>query len=151
MVVDLNADYFVTVTRILGMLALLVVLVRQWWLARDGGVDAVRRAAIALLALAVLSPAMLPWYLTWSLAIAACLPWQRPQLAIMVVVGAFMAAPYSPDGETLLYNWPFQACAIALSLFAGWSLLRPEPATPIPPPDLANPAELPELAPQPHP
>ena len=72
LVVDVPKDYFTTATRLIGMLTLAAVLVRQWWLARDGGPDAVRRAAIALFAVAILSPTTLPWYLTWGMALAAC-------------------------------------------------------------------------------
>ena len=50
---------------------LLVIAVRQWWAARDGGPDAVRRAGIVLLAVAVLSPATLPWYVSWGMALLA--------------------------------------------------------------------------------
>ncbi|HEV2780244.1 MAG TPA: polyprenol phosphomannose-dependent alpha 1,6 mannosyltransferase MptB [Actinophytocola sp.] len=126
-VADVSRYDFVAVTRLLGMAALAAILVRQWWLARDGGPDAVRRAAIALLAVAVLSPSTLPWYLTWSLVLAAGLAWRRGHLAIMVAVAAFLVVPYSPDGETLLYVWPFMAVAIALSVLAGVSLVRPDP------------------------
>jgi alpha-1,6-mannosyltransferase len=125
--VDLNKDYFVTVTRILGMLLLVFVVFRQWWLARDGGPDAVRRAGIALFAVAILSPTTLPWYLTWGLVLTAGLPWQRRHLAVIAGIAAFMVVTYSPDGETMLYNWPFMALAIALSIVAAVSVLRPDP------------------------
>jgi alpha-1,6-mannosyltransferase len=70
---------------------------------------------------------MLPWYLTWSLCLAAALPWRPRQLAIMVGVSAFMVAPYSPDGETMLYVWPLMFAAAALSVLAAVSLVRPDP------------------------
>jgi alpha-1,6-mannosyltransferase len=126
-VVDLNQGIFVTVARILGMIILLAIVARQWWLARDGGPDAVRRAAIALLAVAVLSPGTLPWYLTWAMVLAAGFAWQRGHLAVVVAVSAFLVVTYSPAGEMLLYNWWFMVLAIAASVFAGFSLLRPEP------------------------
>ncbi|MFL6119099.1 polyprenol phosphomannose-dependent alpha 1,6 mannosyltransferase MptB [Actinophytocola sp.] len=122
--VDSSRDPFVTVTRILGEVVLAVLLVRQWWLARDGGTDAVRRAAVALFLVAVLSPTMLPWYLTWGLAIGAALPWRPRRLAVAAGVSVFMVAPYSPSGEQLLYEWPLMFVAIALSAFAGYALVR---------------------------
>ena len=124
---DLSRDPFVTVTRALGGLLLLYVLVRQWWLARDGGVVAVRRAAVALFAVAVLSPTMLPWYLTWGLCLAAAWEWKPRQLAVAVGVSAFMVAPYSPDGEQLLYVWALMIVAVVLSVLAAVSLVRPDP------------------------
>jgi alpha-1,6-mannosyltransferase len=123
----LPRDPFVTVTRALGTVLLVYVLVRQWWLARDGGVDAVRRAAVALFAVAVLSPTMLPWYLTWGLCLAAAWAWKPRQLAVAVGISAFMVAPYSPDGEQLLYVWGLMIAAVALSALAAVSLVRPDP------------------------
>ena len=122
--VDSSRDPFVTVTRIIGQVVLVVLLARQWWLARDGGTDAVRRAAIALFLLAVLSPTLLPWYLTWGLAIGAALPWQPRWLAVAAGVSVFMVAPYSPSGEQLLYEWPLMFLAVALSALAGYALVR---------------------------
>lgn len=124
--VDSSRDPFVTVTRIIGQVALVVLVVRQWWLARDGGTDAVRRAAIALFLVAVLSPTMLPWYLTWGLAIGAALPWRPRWLAVAVGVSVFMVAPYSAAGEQLLYEWPLMFLAVALSALAGYALVRPK-------------------------
>jgi alpha-1,6-mannosyltransferase len=124
-VADVPRDPFVTVTRILGTAVLVVLLARQWWLARDGGTDAVRRAAIALFLVAVLSPTMLPWYLTWGLAIGAALPWRPRPLAVAAGVSVFMVAPYSAAGEQLLYEWPLMIAAIALSAWAGYALVRP--------------------------
>jgi alpha-1,6-mannosyltransferase len=122
--VDSSRDPFVTVTRIIGEVVLVVLLARQWWLARDGGTDAVRRAAIALFLVAVLSPTMLPWYLTWGLAIGAALPWRSWWLAVAAGVSVFMVAPYSASGEQLLYEWPLMFLAIALSALAGYTLVR---------------------------
>lgn len=126
-VVEVPKGPFITVTRIIGMAILVVYAVWQWWQARAGGPDAVRRAALVLFAVAVLSATMLPWYLTWSLCLAAALPWRPRQLAIMVGVSAFMVAPYSPDGETMLYVWPLMFAAAALSVLAAVSLVRPDP------------------------
>ena len=53
---DLPKQPFINVARIIGGIVLLVIAVRQWWAARDGGPDAIRRAGIVLLAVAVLSP-----------------------------------------------------------------------------------------------
>jgi len=122
-----SRDPFVTVTRALGTALLVYVVVRQWWLARDGGQDAVRRAALALFAVAVLSPTMLPWYLTWGLCLAAALAWKPRQLAVAVGVSVFMVAPYSPAGEQLTDVWILMLPAILLSVLAAVSLVRPDP------------------------
>jgi alpha-1,6-mannosyltransferase len=125
--VNLKEVWFVSVTRAIGGLVLLVILFRQWWDAREGGPEAVRRAAIALFAVAMLSPATLPWYLTWGFVLAASLPWERHRLAVVVGFCVFLVLTYGPDGETMLYNWPFMAAAIGLSVLAGASLLKADP------------------------
>jgi alpha-1,6-mannosyltransferase len=125
--VELPKVWFVTVLRIVGGVLIVWILVRQWWLARDGGPDAVRRAAIALFAFAVLSPATLPWYLVWGFVLAAALRWERRQLAVLVVFAVFLVLTYTPAGDDLLYNWFFMLLAAGVSILAGLSLLRRDP------------------------
>jgi len=127
LVFDTPKVYFVNALRIIGGVLMLVILVKQWWRARDGGPDAVKRAAIALLVVAVLSPATLPWYLTWGFTLAAALPWKRRQLAVQVTLAVFLVLTYTPAGDDLLYNWLFIALAAGVSVLAGVSLLRPDP------------------------
>lgn len=125
--VDVNKSWVVNIVRALGGAMLLAFLVRQWWLARGGGPDAVRRAGIALLAVAILSPATLPWYLTWGFVIVAAAAWQRRHLAFLVAVAVFLVLTYSPAGEDQLYNVPYLIGAIAVCVLAGVSLVRPDP------------------------
>jgi len=125
--VDLPKVWVVNALRVVGGVLMVWILVRQWWLARDGGPDAVRRAAIALFAFAVLSPATLPWYLVWGFVLAAALRWERRQLAVLVTFAVFLVLTYSPAGDDLLYNWLFIALAAGVSILAGLSLLRRDP------------------------
>jgi alpha-1,6-mannosyltransferase len=124
---DLPKVWFVTIMRIVGGIFMVWILVRQWWLARDGGPDAIRRAAIALFAFAILSPATLPWYLVWGFVIAAALRWERRQLAVLVTFAVFLVLTYTPAGDDLLYDWLFMALAAGVSILAGLSLLRRDP------------------------
>jgi alpha-1,6-mannosyltransferase len=125
--VDLPKMWFVTILRVAGAVLLVWVLVRQWWFARDGGPDAVRRAAIALFAFAILSPATLPWYLVWGFVLAAALRWERRQLAVLVTFAVFLVLTYTPAGDDLLYDWLFMLLAAGVSVLAGLSLLRRDP------------------------
>lgn len=125
--VELPKVWFVTVLRIVGGVLIVWILVRQWWLARDGGPDAIRRAAIALFAFAVLSPATLPWYLVWGFVLAAALRWERRQLAVLVIFAVFLVLTYTPAGDDLLYNWFFMLLAAGVSILAGLSLVRRDP------------------------
>ncbi|RZS43693.1 alpha-1,6-mannosyltransferase [Herbihabitans rhizosphaerae] len=126
-VVDVDKTPFIVVTRIIGALLFFYIAIRQWWAARHGGVEAVRRMTLVLFAIAVLSPATLPWYLTWGLVIAAAMPWQPRQLVYVVTGSVFLVLVYSPAGEDLLYNWPFIISAIGVSLLAGQSLRKADP------------------------
>ncbi|MGH3758805.1 polyprenol phosphomannose-dependent alpha 1,6 mannosyltransferase MptB [Actinophytocola sp.] len=125
--IQVPADWVITVTRLIGQTVLLVLLIRMWWRARDGGPGAVRLAAFGLLAVSVLSPTLLPWYLSWGLVLAAGLPWKPRQLAVFVAISVFMVAPYSADGEQLLYVWGWVFLAVAASVLAAVSLVRPDP------------------------
>lgn len=144
-VVDGNKSWFVNIARGIGGLLFLVIAARQWWRARAGGTDAIRRMALVLFAVAVLGPATLPWYLTWSFVIAAAMPWSREHLKILVGVCVFLVLTYSPAGEDLLYNWPFMALALAASVLAGISLTRNDPLGLFAgPEELSTPATNPE-------
>ncbi|MCE6995189.1 polyprenol phosphomannose-dependent alpha 1,6 mannosyltransferase MptB [Saccharothrix sp. S26] len=92
--------------RAAGVYVLAIVLLRQWWLARAGGVDAVRRAAIALLAASALAPSVLPWYFTWALALAAAFAWQDRWLAVAAGFSVWMVLVTLPDG-TIVARWHY--------------------------------------------
>ena len=118
---------FVMVCRLLGSGVFLTVLARQWWLARDGGPPAVRRAALMLLWAALLAPATLPWYLTWALVLGAALPWPRRSLAWAVAGSTWLVLCSYPTGEQALTSWPYQLGLVAVSLVAATALLRRDP------------------------
>jgi alpha-1,6-mannosyltransferase len=125
--VDVNVMVPITVMRIIGGLVLAVIAVRQWWSAREGGTDAVRRAAIVLFFLAVLSPAMLPWYLTWSLVLAAAMPWRRPALVASVAATVWLVLVAYPDGEAAMYDPIYLLGLAGVSALAAYSLVHPDP------------------------
>ncbi len=125
--VDVPGAAFIETGRALGMLALAGVLVHQWWQAREGGTEAVRRAAIALCAAALLGPTVLPWYLSWSMALACALPWSKRALTMLVGGQVVLILAYYPDGEQAMFNWPYMAGVVALALLAAASLLRFDP------------------------
>lgn len=125
--VDVGAGVFINVCRFLGAVVLVALLAWQWWQARDGGTGAVRRAALMLFVGALLSPTTLPWYLTWSLPLAAAMPWTRRNLSYFVGGSVVLVLGYYPDGETALYNWPFMAVAVAAAILAASSLRRFDP------------------------
>ncbi|WP_246632516.1 polyprenol phosphomannose-dependent alpha 1,6 mannosyltransferase MptB [Pseudonocardia nigra] len=126
-VADVPKQPFINVTRVIGAAVLLWIAVREWWAARDGGPDAVRRAGVILFAVALLSPAMLPWYVSWGMALLAAAAWTARGMAWAVFFSLMLVVAYYPNGEDALYNWPFIAgCALVWAL-AAVSLLRPDP------------------------
>lgn len=124
---NVSKEPFIMVTRAIGAVLLVYIFVRQWWAAREGGPDAIRRMAIVLLCIALLSPATLPWYLTWGFVIAAALPWQVNRLPFVVGLSVFLVLTYSPAGEDQLYNYPFMAAAIVVSILAAKALTTIDP------------------------
>ena len=124
---DLPKQPFVNVARVIGGAALLWIAVRQWWAARDGGPDAIRRAGIVLLAVAVLSPATLPWYVSWGMALLAAAPWSPKALSWLVFFSLWLVIVYYPNGEDALYNWPYLAACAGLAALAAVSLRRVDP------------------------
>jgi alpha-1,6-mannosyltransferase len=118
---------FINVARVIGIIVLLWIAGRQWWAARDGGPDAVHRAGIVLLAVAVLSPATLPWYVSWGMALLAMVAWSPRGLAWVVFASVMLVVVYYPNGEDALYNWPYLAGCALVAALAAVSLLRPDP------------------------
>jgi len=115
---------FIMVCRLLGSAVFVAIFARQWWLARDGAAVAVGRAALVLLWAALLAPATLPWYLTWSLVLGAVLPWPRRSLAWAVAASAWLVLCTYPTGQSAFNNWPYQLGVVAVSLVAGAAFLR---------------------------
>jgi alpha-1,6-mannosyltransferase len=126
-VVPVPKQPFINVARILGGALLLWIAVKLWWASREGGPDAIRRAGLVLLAVAVLSPAMLPWYVSWGMALVAAAPWTRPKLVFAVFLSLMLVIVYYPSGEDALYNFPYLFGCGLLALLAAISLVYPDP------------------------
>jgi alpha-1,6-mannosyltransferase len=127
LLVNVTKQPFINVTRVLGGILLVYIAVRQWWAARDGGPDAVRRAGVVLLATAVLSPAMLPWYVSWGMALVAATAWSVHRMQITVFLSVMLTISYYTHGEDALYNVPYLAGWALVAALAAVSLVRPDP------------------------
>jgi alpha-1,6-mannosyltransferase len=97
MTIDLIGPDAVPVTRILGIVALGVVLVILWWRARRG--DALLYAGLALAATVVLAPVFHPWYAMWPLAALAVTV--RRETLWLVVPCLIASVLCLPDGYNL--------------------------------------------------
>ncbi|MPZ64908.1 MAG: hypothetical protein GEU83_05150 [Pseudonocardiaceae bacterium] len=125
--VDVDRGPFIAVFRLLGLALLATIMLRQWWLSRDGGTDVVRRTAIVLLSVALLSPPTLPWYLTWALVLGAGLAWTNRGLAYVVAASTWMVLASYPTGEAALYSPIYLAGTVLASALAATALWRPDP------------------------
>ncbi|MGH3941359.1 MAG: polyprenol phosphomannose-dependent alpha 1,6 mannosyltransferase MptB [Pseudonocardiaceae bacterium] len=133
---DVDSQPFIEAFRLLGSGVFLVILAWQWWLAREGGVDAVRRAVIVLLCAALLAPATLPWYYAWGLVLGAAFAWRARPLAAVVGACTWLVLCTYPTGDSALESLPYMIGTLMVALLAAASLLRHDPlrVRPIPTP-----------------
>ncbi len=118
---------FINIFRVIGALVLLTIAVREWWASRDGEPETVLRCGLVLFLVAILSPATLPWYVSWGAVLLAMGPWTLRGLRYLVVVSLMLVVVYYPNGEDALYNWGYLAVCLALAVLAAVSLGRPDP------------------------
>jgi alpha-1,6-mannosyltransferase len=123
-----DQQQFLSVTRSVGWLVLIALVARQWWLARGGDPETtIRRAAVALLVVALFSPATLPWYFSWTLVVAAGLAWSGRALVVGAFFSVWIVLMTFPDGTTALYDWGYLASAMVAAALAAVSLVRKDP------------------------
>jgi alpha-1,6-mannosyltransferase len=113
--------------RFVAVVSLLVIVGVQWWRARGGGVDAARRAGVTLLAVAVLAPPTLPWYLTWGLVIFGATPWRRSWMAFSAGLAVLILLVYFPTGEGAMGNLWHMIWVILAAILAGVSMIKEDP------------------------
>ncbi|HEX8870756.1 MAG TPA: polyprenol phosphomannose-dependent alpha 1,6 mannosyltransferase MptB, partial [Lentzea sp.] len=114
-----DGGIFIGVARTLGSVVLVWVAWTQWWAARDGDVrDAIRRGAVTMLAVALLSPATLPWYFSWPLVLAAGFAWTTRAVVTVTLASVFLLLVTFPNGDTGLYFWSYLSFALGVSALA---------------------------------
>jgi alpha-1,6-mannosyltransferase len=106
----------VPVTRIIGIVALALVLVVLWWRARTR--DPLLYTGYALAATVLLSPVFHPWYAVWALPVLAVT--LERNLRWLVVPCAVAAALCLPDGYNLALATKAQG-AVAMTIFVIYS------------------------------
>jgi alpha-1,6-mannosyltransferase len=124
---DLPEQPFTTMTRDVGLLVLAIIAVRQWWKARTGGAEAVRRMGLVLVAVAVIAPPTLPWYLTWGLCILCAARWTDRWMAFAAGLSVLVLLVYYPDGESAMDSLWHMLWVTALAVLAGVSMFRLDP------------------------
>ncbi len=115
------------VTRMLCAVALVVILVWAWWRFRRTERDAVLGIVVALTAVTLLSPAALPWYYSWPLAVAAAFAMSDRTLMILVALSTWLMLVFNPDGSIGMYNIAHVALAMVAAVIAARSLTTRDP------------------------
>ncbi|MGA9869849.1 MAG: alpha-(1-_6)-mannopyranosyltransferase A [Rhodococcus sp. (in: high G+C Gram-positive bacteria)] len=126
-ILDLRLGPVLEVTRMLSAVVLAVVIVGTWWLYRKTERDAVKGIVIALVAIVVLSPAALPWYYSWPLALAAGFALSTKTLMILVGLSTWLMLVFRPDGSIGLYTVAHVALATFAAVVAALSITRVDP------------------------
>jgi alpha-1,6-mannosyltransferase len=151
-----DGDTFMSVARLLGWLVLIALAGRQWWLARAGQpTETIRRAALAMLIVALFSPATLPWYFSWALILSATLAWSGRGMVLGVFGSVWITLITYPTGTSALYDWAVLPVLVIIAGITAISLLRPDPLhlsarrRPEPEPAVAQVAMIPRQASQP--
>ena len=115
------------VTRTICAVALLVVLVWAWWRFRRTEKEAVLGILVAFVAIVILSPAALPWYYSWPLALGAGFALSTGTLMLLVGVSTWLMLVFVPDGSIGLYSFPHVALATFAAIVAALSLRTVDP------------------------
>ena len=66
----------------------------------------------------LLSPAALPWYYSWPLAVAAGFALSTAALMILVGLSTWLMLVFQPDGSIGMYNFPHVALATLAAVVA---------------------------------
>jgi alpha-1,6-mannosyltransferase len=107
--------------------ALVAVLVWTWWRFRHSEREAVLGILIAFVAIVILSPAALPWYYSWPLALAAGFALSTTTLMVLVGLCTWLMLVFQPDGSIGLYNFWHVAAATFAAVVAAMSLRKVDP------------------------
>ncbi|MFB8280695.1 alpha-(1-_6)-mannopyranosyltransferase A [Nocardia colli] len=116
-----------TVTRAMCALALVAVLVWAWWRFRHSEREAVFGILIAFVGIVILSPAALPWYYSWPLALAAGFALSTTTLMVLVGLCTWLMLVFQPDGSIGLYSFWHVALATFAAVVAAMSLRKVDP------------------------
>ncbi|WP_416277055.1 alpha-(1-_6)-mannopyranosyltransferase A [Nocardia sp. alder85J] len=126
-VTPLRLDNVLVYTRMLCMLALVVTLAWAWWRFKNSEREAVLGILIAFVGIVILSPAALPWYYSWPLALAAGFALSAPTLMLLVGLCTWLMLVFEPGGPNGLYNFWHVAAATFVAVLAAFSLRTVDP------------------------
>ncbi|MGC0364489.1 alpha-1,6-mannosyltransferase [Rhodococcus sp. 27YEA15] len=106
---------------------LIAIILYVWWRFRKTERDAVMGIVIVMVAIVLLSPAALPWYYSWPLAVAAGFASSPTMLAVLTGLSTWLMLVFQPDGSIGLYTFPHVALAVFAAVVAAMSLRTEDP------------------------
>ncbi|MEN0137095.1 MAG: alpha-(1-_6)-mannopyranosyltransferase A [Rhodococcus sp. (in: high G+C Gram-positive bacteria)] len=124
---DLRLGEVLAVTRPICAVALVAIVLTAWWRFRKTERDAILGILIVLVAIVILSPAALPWYYSWPIAIAAGFALSTRTLMILVGLSTWLMLVFQPDGSIGLYTFAHVVLATFAAVVAAVSLRTVDP------------------------
>ncbi|WP_372477457.1 alpha-(1-_6)-mannopyranosyltransferase A [Nocardia australiensis] len=126
-VTPLTRDQVIDPIRAICMLVLAATLAWTWWRFKHSEREAVLGIMIAFVCIVILSPAALPWYYSWPLALAAGFALSTTTLMVLVGLCTWLMLIFNPDGNHGLYNFWHVAAATFAAVVAALSLRTVDP------------------------
>ncbi|BCK57072.1 hypothetical protein NWFMUON74_48440 [Nocardia wallacei] len=126
-VTPLRVESVLTWTRGLCAVALVAILIWTWWRFKHSEREAVLGILIAFVAIVILSPAALPWYYSWPLALAAGFAMSTTTLMVLVGLCTWLMLVFQPGGAIGLYNPAHVVAATFVAVVAALSLRTVDP------------------------
>lgn len=120
-------DDILQVTRLVSAVVLIGIIAFVWWRFRTTERDAVMGIVIVMVAIVILSPAALPWYYSWPLAVAAGFALSPTTLAILVGLSSWLMLIFQPDGSIGMYSFPHVVLATFASVVGAMTLRTEDP------------------------
>ncbi|CQD20992.1 integral membrane protein [Mycolicibacterium conceptionense] len=112
------------ITRIIGILTIVIALPLLWWRYRHTDREALVGISLAMAVVVLFVPAALPWYYTWPLAVAAALIQTRPAIAVTAGLSTWIMVMWKPDGAHGMYSWAHVLLTTACAVAAWYAISR---------------------------
>jgi alpha-1,6-mannosyltransferase len=112
------------VTRLIGIVIIVVALPILWWRFRREDRAALTGIGWTMLVVVLFVPAALPWYYSWPLAVAAPLAQSRRAMATIAGASTWVMMIFKPDGSHGMYSWLQFSLASMCALAAWYALYR---------------------------
>ena len=118
--IDENIPYntILSTTRTIGMIAMLLGLVIVWWLARKTELGAIRGTAAAYTVAVLFNAVTLPWYYASLISLYGVVKPGEKLQRVMIATSLFVAWEFAGSGNHKLYDLPWVALSIVLSIVA---------------------------------